>query len=39
MELIRRIQTAHGGRLAENEAHEEFGPWVTGITERAVRLS
>jgi len=26
MDLIHRIQTAHGGRLAENEAREELGP-------------
>ncbi len=39
MELIHRIQTAHGGRLAESEAREELGPWVTDAAKRAERLS
>ena len=39
MELIYRIQTAHRGRIAESEAREEFGPWVTHAAERAGKLS
>ena len=39
MELIHRLQTAHGGRLAESEAREKLGPWVTDAAKRAERLS
>ena len=39
MELIHRIQTAPGGRLAESEAREELGSWVTDVANRAERLS
>src|SRR5215208_4053738 len=39
MELIYRIQTAYGGRLAESEACEKLGPWVTDAAKRAERLS
>jgi hypothetical protein len=35
MELIHRIQTAHGGRLPEGAACEKLGPWyLTLIDER-----
>jgi hypothetical protein len=39
MELIHRLQTAHGGRLAESETREKLGPWVTDASKRAERLS
>jgi len=39
MELIHRLQTSHNGRLAESEAREAFGPWVSGAARRAERLS
>lgn len=39
MELIYRIQTDHGGKLAESEARENLGAWVADAAERAERLS
>jgi hypothetical protein len=39
MELIHRLQTAHSGRLAESEAREKLGPWVTDAAKRAEQLS
>ncbi len=39
MELIYRLRVAHGGRLAESEACEKLGTWVTDAAERAERLS
>jgi hypothetical protein len=39
IELIHRVQTTHGGRLAESEAREELGAWVTDAAKRAERLS
>ncbi len=37
--LIHRIQTTHGGRLAESEARKELDLWVTDAARRAERLS
>ena len=39
MELIHRIQTTHGGKLAKSEAREKLGPWATDAARRAERLS
>jgi hypothetical protein len=35
MELVYRIQTDHGGKLPETEAHEQLGDWVTNAARRA----
>jgi hypothetical protein len=36
MELIHRIQAAHGGRLPEGAACEKLGPWyLTLLDERS----
>jgi len=39
MELIYRIQTDHGGKLPESEAHERLGAWLVDAVKRAERLS
>ncbi len=38
MELLYRLVVDHGGRLLENEALDQLGPWVSDVAKRAENL-